>query len=360
MRLLNAICLWVMICGLTGSVWAADEALTPDTEETAGQPAEDAELTARAELLAVAQPLHERRYWSVRFDMVMLVPLSDLPAIAIDDPDNDGIPEGPLVQAVYDQDNEFRPAIQYNCPESNTLFEINYLRLQQTNEIGLAPKAGAVYWTPLVSPNFGLDFALSSDSSIRLSYIEFNITMQHSIRRNDWMNYFVDWGFRWAKIDQRFRGQFFNMGGGGSTDDVTIKSVVNMGGLTFGAGLNYEVFSGLNLSGRFGAFMLQGSLAGSYVDVNSGGGTQGDIHQNKTQLVPGLEAAVFLNYNPDLQLPYAGYILFRGGYEMKNYFQVIDTSTFVDDVHDGEVMSHRSSFGLTGYVLSVQFVWPVN
>jgi len=235
---------------------------------------------------------------------------------------------------------------------------VNYLHLTQFQKFGLPNHAANPYWIPLFTPNF-FSQADAGDGRQSLRYNEFNLAIRHNIRTNEHYGYFVDWGFRWVELMQHLNGNFLNPDGFASTENLDIRSIVNAGGFTFGAGLEYTFWDCLTVRGRFGAALLQGSLAGSFDEVNTALGAVAHLSRHGNTLVPGLEGSLLVTYEPGVELPYMGHVLIMAGYEMKNYFQVISTQSFVDDVHEGSNRESRTNFGLAGYMAGVQFIWPI-
>ncbi|HTL51530.1 MAG TPA: hypothetical protein VL860_03030, partial [Planctomycetota bacterium] len=123
MRLLFAMGLFLVIGGCLGSVQSEDAA---PVAPPATEPAPGAETNPVAEKMAIAPGLHERKYFSFQLDLIFFRPITDLPAVAVSDPNNDAIIQGSQVAAEFDQDNNLRPVLQYHCNETNTTFEINY------------------------------------------------------------------------------------------------------------------------------------------------------------------------------------------------------------------------------------------
>lgn len=370
MRRLFALCLFLFIGGIPAQGWSEDTpGATPTVETPADKPVETpadkpaetpvAATNSVAEALAVPMALHEHKYWQLRLDVIFFRPLTNLPVLAIDDPDGDFIPTGHTVLPALDQDNNLRPSLLYHCSESNIDFEINYFNAHQTNEIGLPIKGAGIYWSPITSPSFYAQ-ADAVDATISFRFIEFNALIRHTIKRNADVHYFVDWGFRWAQITQHLNATFFNADNSGEDDNVDINTKFNGAGLAFGTGFEYSFWQQFTLRGRFGGALLQGSLSGSFFEVDTNPTVIAQFSRHETALVPELEAAVNLNWDSGIVLPYAGRIGVNVGYEMKNYFQVVDLSTFVDDIHTGAVRNSRSSFASSGYVVGLQCVWIVD
>jgi hypothetical protein len=362
MRLLFAMGLVLIIGGCLGSVQSEDaEPVAPPATE----PAPAAETNPVAEKMAIAPALHEKKYWELRLDICFFRPVNALPPVAMEDPNNDDIPTGHTVPAKFNQDNDLRPTLLYNCTDTNTQFEINYLNMGQTNKIGLPDKGGtSVYWIPMFTPNFYAR-ATAVDSSLSFRYIEANFLMRHSIKRNDTMNYFADWGLRWVQIKQHFRGNFTNVTdafgfGAGDDDNLDVAATFNGAGLAFSVGFEYCFWNQFTLRGRFGGALLQGSLSGSFSERDTSPQVVSSFTRSDNALVPELESGVNLNWNPGIDLPYKGQVSFNAGYEMKNYFQVTSINTWVDDIHTGNINESRTSFGVAGYVIGVQFIWMVD
>ncbi len=154
-------------------------------------------------------------------------------------------------------------------------------------------------------------------------------------------------GARFAQIDQNLAAGY--NGGDANFDRVASDLRFSGAGLSIGGEANVDMYYGWGLYARGRFSMVLGENNTSLVETNNAGATIiTNVSERFDKVIPVLELGMGVSWE------YRNWRL-TAGYEITNWFGLVDTPDFVSDVSLGKSARRISDLSLDG--LAVRAVW---
>ncbi|MCS6975663.1 MAG: Lpg1974 family pore-forming outer membrane protein [Gemmatales bacterium] len=266
---------------------------------------------------------------------------------AIVDPNDNGLPEGPVLSTFYDTDSGVRFGFAFTLPGPQWELSAYYTYFHaHGNQTFLAPANGVIYPTVLspVGPrqvtgafaqaNVDLDvvdlqfgprltvgelFLLSLFGGVRLGQVKMRHNAFYTGGDTGGFDEFLSFTGTRSFDEVRFRGLGIRVGGEGAWRCAEYTDVFARGSLAI-------------LSGRFSESLLQDDAGQPFVN----------LAEKWEQLVPVLELALGVSYEfrEDMRVAI--------GYEFSHWFGLVDSVDLSDDVAVGKTMRRRSDLTFEG------------
>jgi hypothetical protein len=204
--------------------------------------------------------------------------------------------------------------------------------------------AGAIFPT-LTHPGF-IDQVTSATATSSLNYHVIDVELARRLEINESSFVKVFGGGRFAWIDQSLDADY--NGGDARLAHVSSPIRFNGGGFLVGGEGHWKGPGGFSLFARANGAILLGNFNSSLRETNNNGATVDvDVQRGFEKLVPAAEIGVGVNWRyRNLQV--------SGGYEFTNWFGLIDSPDFVDDVHPGKMARRTGDLSLEGLFICMQ------
>jgi hypothetical protein len=263
---------------------------------------------------------------------------------AIIDPVNNLSPQGEILNVPYDVSSAIRVGAGYRPAGSAWEFVVTYLYLHSGEERAAAAPPGGLLYATLTRPGI-VDNVLvaAATSSMTMNVVDFESRRHFQI--DNCFLFRLGMGVRFADVDQTLQGFY----GGGDANAAAVRSRVSFDGqgLTLGAQGEWQFWREFRLFGRGRGSILMADFTNTLVETNNGGATvNANVVESYLQTVPILELASGIAWerrNVRVAL----------GYEIQNWFNVIDSPTFVDDFAEGKLSRRKSDLGIEGLFLQL-------
>lgn len=265
---------------------------------------------------------------------------------AIVSPNQNGDPEGPITSDRWQSRSAFRAGAGYRLPDDGweVGFYYTYLHDEQT-AYATQPANGRLFATQ-THPGT-VEFAANAAADAALSYNVFDLEVGRSLNVGETLAVRPFGGLRFARIDQNFT-VLYN-GGDANFDTVGSRLRFDGGGLRAGGQLDWRILEHFSLYGRAAGSLMVGDSRVAQTEVNNAGATTlTDVSQSFRKITPVLELAAGVAYQ-------RGNVRLSLGYEVTNWFSLIDTPVFVNDVHQGKFLGTVSDLGVDGFAARVEF-----
>lgn len=259
----------------------------------------------------------------------------------------DGTPQGPINNLGLETASGIRIGGGYQTPNGQWQIGGYYTYLHSHSEDISGAPAGGVLYATLTHPGF-ISLVSNAAADTNLNYQIFDLEVARRLATNDNSVVRIFGGPRFAWIDQNFSA-FYN---GISANQAVVNSPETFfgAGLRVGADGEWMLVRGLGFYGRAAGSLLSGNFTTTLQETNNAGVTVlTNVSENFNKVVPVAELGMGLCVE-------RGSVRARIGYEMVNWFGLVDSP---DIVHDfSNKLSHRySDLGLQGLVLRVQWTY---
>lgn len=263
---------------------------------------------------------------------------------AIVDPNRNGVPEGSIETLSWRSDSGLHFDLGYRLPGSGWELTtgLTYFRAGADRTLGSPP--GGTLFATLTHPGMieQVDAAVATSN---LEYYVLDADLGHRVRVGDNSCYRFFAGGRFAWIDQNLSAVY----NGGDANQATVNSPIsfNGAGLRAGGEGQWGCGWGLSVFGRASASLLVGHFRSHLTETNDNGTTVNtDVSDKFEQMVPVLELALGLAWQ------YERFSV-SVGYEMSEWFNMVESPDFVDDVHQGKLSYRKSDLSLEGLFFQV-------
>lgn len=264
---------------------------------------------------------------------------------AIVDPNNNFAPDGRIRDAGFpDSDGALRTSIGFRPRNSEWELVFTYMYLNTNdNSASTAPPGGVVHATltrPGIVDRVGLAVA---NAGVNMNVFDFETA--RTFRVDDGFSFRLGMGTRFANMDNTLLASYF---GGDANGAVTrTRNSFDAVGLTAGLQGDWIFGYGLRFFGRARGSVLMADFCNHTTETNDFGlTTNANVRESYLMTVPVLELASGLAWE------YRN-IRIALGYEIQNWFNVINSPTFVDDFAEGKIGRRQSDLGIEGFF--VQF-----
>lgn len=263
---------------------------------------------------------------------------------AIVDPTKDLVPNGSLQTLNYELRSGVRAGIGYRFKDTawSAGFTYTFLRSGSDNS-NTADVNGLIYPT-LTRPGL-IDNVGTAEASASLEYNVFDIEVSRRVHVDDRLDLRLYGGARFATIRQDFDA-VYNLRDANLSRVATQSNFDGFGPL-LGAEASLKTFGGFHLFGKTSAAMLTGTINNPYRETtNNGLTTLADVGYRTRRVIPVIGSGIGLGWE-------RRGVAIRVGYEMTNWFNLIDQIRFTNDLAEGKLTTRSSDLSMEG--LFVQF-----
>jgi hypothetical protein len=267
---------------------------------------------------------------------------------AIADPNVDGVVEGPIQSLNPGFDSGFRIAADYRRTRSNWDVEFAYTYFRAYDSLAVNAPAGGLLWATQTRPGI-IEVADTATATSRFQHDVFDLAVGHTFQFDPNFIVRLQGGARIGHIAQDFSA-FYN---GGNAVDTQVASGFDFVGAGFmlGGEAHWAIWRGFSLFGQSRIGMLLGATDSYLRETDSNGVIiNSSVTERASVAVPVLEMAIGLEWT-------RGKWTFGAGYEVGNWFQIISTPDFADDVTRGRLIRRQSNYSVDGLFFRVAYTY---
>ena len=283
--------------------------------------------------------VHDEGGFSGAAEYLLMRPRRGLFDFAIRDPNRNLIPEGELASANYQLRSGVRAGIAYRVPESAWDFQTMYWYYRSNaNADAFAPAGGTLYAT-LTRPGLN-DEVTSARATASLEYNVWDAVIGRRFALDERTTIRPFAGLGWAIIRQRFAVQYD--GGDANRGRVNANSNFNGFGPLAGIEGQFNVTDHWHLSVRGVGGLFTGTVRNPFNETNNAGlTTYANLAFNTRKVVPVASLALAGGWQ-------SGRVTFRAGYEVTNWFGLIDQPRLTGELSEGKVVTRTADLSLEG------------
>jgi hypothetical protein len=263
---------------------------------------------------------------------------------AIVAPTNNGTPVGAVQSLQWDTDSGVRVGGGYRLPGDGWEIGAYYTYFHSNVSQSVTAPAGGTLFTTLTHPgSIEMANTATADSGLNYNVVDIEVGRRFLIGDSCSVRLFA--GGRFAWINQSLNAAY----DGGDANLALVSSPIDFdgAGLRLGGDAHWQVGWGFSLFARGSGSLLAGDFKTSLVETNDNGATTNvNVTENFEKMVPVAEVGIGVAWQ------YRNFQV-SAAYEMSNWFGMVDSPDFVDDVHQGK-MSHRTGdLSIEGLVVQV-------
>jgi Legionella pneumophila major outer membrane protein precursor len=277
------------------------------------------------------------------FDYLLVRPRRQALDFAIVDPTLDNAVNGNVSSAIWNTNSAYRLTAGYRL-RSGMDFAATYFYLHsKDNRNIVAPPGGALYAT-LTAPF--ADQVDSANVGTNLDMDVIDVVLGQRMCVNDHLNVRLAVGTRIAAINQKLSAFYSGSTAGTGT---FISSPINFDGIGLVAGGQafWNVFRGVGVYAKANMALMTGDFRTSLIQTANGGSTTVvGVGDKFTRVVPVSELGLGLSWQTEN-------IRFSFGYEIANYFNMVDSLDFVESSSFGKIGRRSSDLSYDGLVVSL-------
>jgi hypothetical protein len=254
------------------------------------------------------------------------------------------MPIGSVAALNWETESGFRVGGMYQWPGEGWGVGACYTYLHSNASDQVARPAGGTLFPTLTHPG-GIEQVDSAAATSGLNYqvLDIDVGCAFTISDSFCLRPFA--GGRFAWIDQSLNA-FYN---GGDANFAAVHSPVDFegAGIRVGAEGKWKTRWGLSLYARGSGALVAGDVHTRLTETNNNGATTNvDVTDNFEKLVPVVELGVGVGWE------YRSFQV-RVGYEMSNWFGLVESPDFTDDVSQGKISRRTSDLSLEGLVVQL-------
>jgi hypothetical protein len=283
-------------------------------------------------------------------EYLLLLPRRNALDFALVSPVTTQTPGGTVESADWKTESGFRVGGGMRLPWQDWSFGIVYTNFaSHQNSSEVAPPGGTLYATLTRGGSYDQVGSAGAFSDLAFNVLDFDLSHRFKLCPNFELTVFG--GGRVAWIDQQLTADY-NGGPDKATNDIVNSPVSFNGvGLTIGSEGLWNVWHGVGVYARVQGSLLSGQFRNSLSETaNNGSVVIVNVTEKYDQVVPVLEMAFGLNYCGD-------HWHVSVGYELQNWFNMVDSITFPDSSNIGLVGRRTSDLSLEGLAIQLGFAF---
>jgi hypothetical protein len=282
--------------------------------------------------------------WLFSVDYLLVRPRRRADDFAIVDPHDNLTPEGDIRSIGYDMSSGVRAAVGYR-PDGTlweTWFTYTYLHAGGS-AVAVAPDGGLIYPT-LTRPGL-VDNANSASASNNLAYNLYDVDSVRRVAGDDSFSLRLGFGVRYATVDQTQQAYYFGRDANGT--HVFSQANFDGAGPTLSGEGRWVLPWGLSLFGRARGGLLVGEARNTLRETDNFGATgNANVGERYYTTIPVLEMGTGVAWEyRNMRLAI--------GYEVANWFNLIDSPTFTNDFAEGKLGRRHGDLSLEGLFLQL-------
>ena len=267
---------------------------------------------------------------------------------AIVSPNTNPDPEGSIQSDPWHSRSAFRIGAGYGLPNDGPDIGFYYTYLHDDQIGGLVQPAGGLLFATQTHPGT-VELVGRATAEATLSYNVFDLEMGRRMMLGDSLALRPFGGLRFAEIDQNFNITY--NGGDANQDLVEQPPQVRRRRRAGRAQVDWMLFEHWTVYGRAAGSLMTGDYNATVSEFNNNGATPlTNVNQSFRKITPVAEMAFGVAYQGE-------HLRLSLGYEITNWFSLVDTPSFVDDVQQGKIQRNISDLGVDGLAARVEFVY---
>ncbi|MFO0937963.1 MAG: Lpg1974 family pore-forming outer membrane protein [Gemmataceae bacterium] len=272
-------------------------------------------------------------------EYLLMRPRRGLMDYAIRDPNNNLVPEGDVLSLNYKLRSGVRAGIGYRVPESAWDFQTNYTFFEsRAGADAFAPAGGTLYAT-LTRPTLN-DNVTSASARAGLEYNVWDAVIGRRIVIDERASIRPYAGLSWAIIRQTLDVSY--NGGQANQGQVNANSFFNGFGPIVGVEGQFNITEHWNLYARGQGGLFTGTVRNPLLETNNAGlTTYANLNFNTRKVVPMASLAIAGGWQ-------SGRVTIRAGYEVTNWFGLIDQPRLTGELSEGKVVTRSTDLSLEG------------
>ena len=267
---------------------------------------------------------------------------------AIVSPNRNNDPEGSIQSDPWHSRAAFRVGAGYRLPEDNWDVGFFYTYLHDDSGAGLTNAAGGQLFATQTHPGT-VEFANRATADATLSYNVYDLEISRTADVSQHLSVRPFGGLRFADINQNFSVLYD--GADANRDIVGSRIKFDGGGLRAGGQADWKVLDHISLYGRAAGSLMVGDFNVTQSEFNNNGTTPlTNVRESFRKITPVLEMGVGVAYHTE-------HFRLSLGYEVTNWFNLVDSPSFVDDVHQGKYQRNVSDLGVDGLAVKAEVTY---
>jgi hypothetical protein len=255
----------------------------------------------------------------------------------------DGTINGRLSSVDWDSNSAYRVGAGYRLGHGLEV-GVSYFDLHTDGHRNLiAPDGGALFAT-MTAPNIDQVTSAAGASNLDIQLADLQIAKRIDLHNQVWLR--VDASARFGTIQQKLAA-FYSGGTAGSGAFVSSPIRFDGAGVRTGSEATWELGWGLGLYAQAHLSLLTGRFHTQLTQLAVGAASPlVDVDEKFHKVVPITELGLGLAWNSD-------HVQVRFGYELANFFNMVDSLDFVDGQSFGKISRKVSDISYDGLVFSV-------
>jgi hypothetical protein len=267
---------------------------------------------------------------------------------AIVSPNANGDPEGSIQSDPWRSRSAFRVGAGYRAPDDAWEMGFFYTYLHDDQASSAVQPPGGLLFATLTHPGT-VERVAQASADATLHYNVFDLEMARPIDVCGSLAVRPFAGARFAEINQELSALYD--GGDANRDFVDSRIKFEGGGVRAGGEAELKLLNRVGVYGRAAASLLTGDFRVTQTEFNNAGATPlTNVNESFRKIVPVLELGAGVAYHGE-------HLHLSVGYEIANWFNLVDTPSFVDDVHQGKFQRNVSDLGLDGFVVKAEIAY---
>ena len=265
---------------------------------------------------------------------------------AIADPNVDGVVEGPIQSLNPGFSSGFRIGADYRRACSNWDLEFAYTYFRAYDALAVNSPPGGQLWATQTRPGI-IEIVDTATATTRFQHDIFDLALGRTVNFDPNFSMRFQGGVRIAHIGQDFSA--FYDGGNASQTQVASGFDFVGAGLMIGGEAHWNIWRSFSLYGQSHLGMLLGATDSRLRETDSNGLViNSDVSERASVAVPVLEMGLGVEWT-------RGRWNLRAGYEVSNWFQLISTPDFADDVTRGRLIRRQSNYSVDGLFFRIAY-----
>jgi hypothetical protein len=280
-------------------------------------------------------------------EYLLVRPRRDAHDFAVLSPNPAEAPGGTIESLAWETVNGYRVGGGFELPgEEPWLVGVTYSYFHSRDDRRLVNPPGGGFLFATSTRGGGIDDVTLARGSSNIDYDVLDVEAIRVIPFSSHTNLRLFGGGRFAWIDQKFLAIYNGGSVGANFTNVSSPVEFRGAGLTFGSEVGWKIYRGLGLYARGRGSLLSGEFTRSLTERDGSFPVAiVNVHETVNQIVPVLDLGVGLAWEGE-------HVFFRVGYEMSNWFNMVNSPDFPGAANLGKV--GRRTSDLTLEALSVQ------
>jgi hypothetical protein len=260
-------------------------------------------------------------------------------------PNGAGTPQGDIGSADWHTESGVRIGTGYLFPGEGWEIGAYYTYFHSHGSLAVSAPAGGALYPTLTYPGL-IDQVNSAVGTSSLNYQLVDLEVGRSISVTPSFGVCLFSGARLAFIDQGLEAAFD--GGDASQALVSNPTSFNGAGIRVGGEAHWIMPWGLSLFSRAAGSIIAGTVRTQLIETNNAGAiVDVNVGEKFDKLIPVIELGIGVEWQyRNLQV--------SAGYEMTNWFGLVESPDFVNDVAPGKLSTKTSDLSLSGLFVQLQ------